>query len=407
MSLVISQDVFGKENFFSKNEKQNLPGVSKVLTPGMSSKEYQKVIEIKWKKWPENKAKWTPVEVDLGCQLHYNDFKPLIKKLSVSGSVVAYTASVKTADKREFYTMEIGTGAKVIVFSGGVHSREAGNPQFLFKLASVLVNGYEAGDQAIKELLSTHKIVIFPCVNPDGYAAATEGGAAIRNKDLFLAKRTGQEIFSAKCNARGVDINRNFPSYTAALVWDNEIEHTSGRDKHPSLYYFCGDKLGSEAETKVAMNFLLKYIPLACRFVDVHSAGRVIYSGKPHLSDEFNDLSIQVGKLIADVTHYEAYGLEEEDTANGVDGTMSDFAAEIASGFIFNENLGRLAPEGAQSVVRKTINLPFKCSSNTLETLYTTEEKGYGLTETSTPDMHNREWTEANLLQMFMALITL
>ena len=101
----------------------------------------------------------------------------------------------------------------------------------------------------------------------------------------------------------------------------------------PSCFFYPGKQLGIENETKVTINFLEKYLPHARIFVDIHSAGRIIYAGKPHLSDTFNLMARTLGEFIKGKTHYTLLGDDAEVTGLGADGTITDYAAEIAAGF--------------------------------------------------------------------------
>ncbi len=68
-----------------------------------------------------------------------------------------------------------------------------------------------------------------------------------------------------RMNARGVDLNRNFPTKN----WSKE---------HDDLTYFPGDAPGSEAETQVVIELIKKYSPR--KIVTVHSPYKVInYDG--------------------------------------------------------------------------------------------------------------------------------
>jgi len=348
---------------------------------------------------------WKPLETHLNKQLNYPEIETLIQNLTGSEIAKAYVATVLSEDNRKIYALEIGRGSKKVVFTAGIHAREVGNTQFLLKFATILVDKYEQKDQMVVELLNNYCVVMLPCINPDGYSAAIEGNTSLNNRELFLALQDNTEIFKAKSNAKGIDLNRNFPTYSSSILWKSDEIRTPYISNSPSINYFAGYRLGSENETKVVMNFLMRNIPYAFRYVDFHSAGRLIYAGKPHLSDEFNNLCDSTGKLIRNHTRYTLYGVNHEDSGNGTDGTITDFAAEIAFGFVFNEKLGRLAPHKADSLIQKVDEVHYKCSVNTIETLRTSRREGYGLLRTSTPEMHVNEWLKYRLEELFFKLI--
>ncbi len=380
-------------------------GIARELVKGISKTDFSTLGTIKWIPVYQKDTLWHRPKIHLAKQHNYNDLIAIIDSLTTSNIVKTFTASTTSVDGRPIYCLEIGTGTRTIVFDAGIHAREVGNPQFLLKFASELVDGYQRDDSFYVQLLQKNKLVMLPCINPDGYEAAILGKNAIRNKNLFLANQTDEKIFTAKCNANGVDLNRNFPSYSASLVW--AIEKTDNRrtDTIPSVNYYTGPSLGSEPETKVMMSFLMKYIPVAEKYIDFHSAGRLIYAGKPHLSDEFNEASLKTGRLIQSITGYSLLGTKQEDTGRGTDGTITDFAAEVAAGYVYNEKLGRIAPAGCDTLMRKSTTYPYKCTVNTVETIKTSRKEGYGLLHTSSPAMHVKEWELFRLKDMFLTLI--
>lgn len=384
----------------------SFPGISRILIPGMSRSQFMDVCAIQWIPLKPETEEWIPFEINLNKQHTYPEIELLINSLTGSDIAKGFVSSLLSEDGRQIYAIEIGKGSKKVVFTAGIHAREVANTQFLLKFASILVDKYEQKDEKIVDILNNYCVVMLPCVNPDGYAAAIEGNKTFYNKELFLALQKNDEIFKAKSNANGIDLNRNFPSYSSCLMWDNIELKRSFTNNSPSINYFAGFKLGSENETMVVMNFLMRNIPFAYRYIDLHSAGRLIYAGKPHLSDEFNNLCNYTGKIISNHTTYSLYGLNHEDSGRGTDGTITDFAAEIAAGFVFNDKLGRLAPPETDSLVRKVENLQYRCSVNTIETLKTSKKEGYGLLRTSTPEMHVNEWNKYKFEKLFLKLIT-
>lgn len=390
----------------TKNDSVFYSGIKKVYAKGISKDDFLHTCFIQWIPIKNDSAKWIPFSVDISRQIRYSEFEEIIQKLSTSSIVKAYTASVKSEDGRPLYYLEIGNGSKTVTFTAGVHAREVANPQFMLKFAAQLVSEYEKGYFEVKDILSKTKIVILPCVNPDGYEATSQGKEVIQNKDLFFAKCNKGDVYQAKSNARGIDLNRNFPSYTACLLWNGNNPSANFIRTATNTQFFAGDSLGSENETRVAMNFLMKYIPISFRYVDFHSVGRIIYSGKPHLSDSLNIACKKTGELIAKQTKYRLLGLNDENSGDGTDGTITDFATEVATGFVFNSNLGRLAPADSLHLVKKTNTLKYPCSTNTVETLVSLfKEKKSGLLKPSTPQMHVDEWENCRLYNLFLALM--
>ncbi|MGC3978565.1 MAG: M14 family zinc carboxypeptidase [Paludibacteraceae bacterium] len=388
------------------NDSTYYPGTKKTYINGLNREHFLDACAIQWLPVKNNFPHWVYIEPMLEQQLVYSDFDRTIRFLANSAVVKAYSASIKTEDGREVYCLEIGNGSKTVIFTAGVHAREVANPQFMLNFAIRIVSDYENGSLDIKDILSKVKLVILPCVNPDGYNAAILGNSAINNKALFIANLPDSRVKQGKSNARGVDLNRNFPTYSAALLWENQKERHSLIRKERSSLYFSGDSLGSENETKIAMNFLIKYIPTAVRFVDFHSAGSIVYAGKPHLSDAFNELCFKSGRLIRTYSGYRLLELDDEETGNGTDGSITDFAAEIAAGFIYNPLLGRLAPPDSIRLVQKFNQMKYPCSVNTVETLISLpNDRKTGLAKPSTPQMHLNEWNKRHFYSLMLALL--
>ncbi len=397
-------DLFHDEKSISTSDP-NIEGIKKIIVHGISKEEFLDVCAIQWIKLDNDTTQYTIQRIDLDKHLTYDDFEKVIEELNKSEAVKCFSASLTSVDNRKIYSLEIGNGKRNVVFVGGVHAREVANPQFLIKFASNLANEYANKNPEIVNLLSSYKIIMLPIANPDGFSACMEGLKQVKNQSLFFGKFKNSELAKAKSNANGVDLNRNFPSYSASIAWEGNKIRLGLNEIEPSLDYFAGNYLGSENETKVLMNFIMLQVPFAFRFVDFHSAGRLIYAGKPHLSDDFNDLCQKTGIVIRNITKYTLYGLNNESSGEGTDGTVTDFAAEVAAGFVYNEKLGRLAPPENESLIKKYDKLKYPCSVNTVETLKTSKKEGFGLVQISTPKMQAEEWKKYNLEKLFFSLI--
>jgi protein MpaA len=108
-----------------------------------------------------------------------------------------------------------GTGKRLVLVLGGIHGNESDTSILAKALMGSLLQ------ERVPEELT---IIIVPDVNPDGLFANT------------------------RVNARGVDINRNFPS-------------TSWSREYPDSYQFPGTEPASEPETRAVMNLLEKFPP--------------------------------------------------------------------------------------------------------------------------------------------------
>jgi protein MpaA len=109
---------------------------------------------------------------------------------------------------------QIGNGSEIIHFYGGVHGDEPEGVELALKLKDFLMKN--SGMFADKSLL------VVPVVNPDGYSAKT------------------------RVNARGVDLNRNFPTK------DWSANTTDAR-------YYPGPKPNSEPEVQAMAKLITGY----------------------------------------------------------------------------------------------------------------------------------------------------
>lgn len=177
----------------------------------------------------------------------------------------------------------------------------------------------------IYNILNTFTFYIIPLLNPDGYEIALGGFDTIRNQELRKhAIAMGIPYEEWKANARGVDINRNFPSVT----W---------RPKFP------GDHPASENETKALM-YLFDQIP-AVGYLDLHSRGKTIYYYKGSMSKEYNERQKFIADRLKAVTGYELMPPETEIEAMDSGGnTVHYFSEKYQQPAITIETVTDLAP---------------------------------------------------------------
>ena len=97
----------------------------------------------------------------------------------------------------------------------------------------------------------------------------------------------------------------------------------------------------------------------------MHSQGRVIYAGKPNLSKEFNDITIDFADKVSDITGYRVHGLSSEEVGEGNDGTITDFFSEMVHEFKFSSETLRLSTDKYKG----NVNFVHDTAVITLETL--------------------------------------
>lgn len=159
-----------------------------------------------------------------------------------------------------------------------------------------------------KQYLKEFSFYIVPLLNPDGYEIALGGFDTIQTPEYranAITSRIPAEEW--KANARGVDLNRNFPSVT----W---------RPK------FLGDQPGSEKETQALM-YLFSVIP-AHGYLDLHSRGKAIYYAKSQMSPEYNERQERIATRLQAVTGYDLMPPEEEIKAMDSGGNTVHYFSE-------------------------------------------------------------------------------
>ena len=162
----------------------------------------------------------------------------------------------KSVLHRNIYAVKVGRGRPIGLVQYAMHGRE-------FATAKLAPVQYYAG-------VKTGSLWIIPLTNPDGALLSEVGLSSIKSKNRqkrLLALNGGNEDFSLwKANARGVDLNVNFPAQ-----W--------GKGKcnifHPAPENFVGNKPLSEPETVALKRFTQKIQPDYT--VSYHTKGEEIY----------------------------------------------------------------------------------------------------------------------------------
>lgn len=243
----------------------------------------------------------------------YDNLAEDAKKLAFQyETILQYVTIGKSHDNRDIILLKLGTGQQHMVCCGGVHGRETINPIVLLRIVEYYADLYCKHKQqklnlkkklrsttknlkaeyekmlygaCIYELLQTFTILFIPLLNPDGYTIALEGFDAIRNPQL-REKCVSMQLPAAewKYNARGVDINRNFPS----KLWKPKNSE---------------DKPASENETKALISVFRRYQSKG--FLDFHSRGRSIYYYRSMMPDNYNCRQLEIARCLQMITNYE------------------------------------------------------------------------------------------------------
>lgn len=157
---------------------------------------------------------------------------------------------------REIYVVKLGEGSPVGIVQYAIHGRE-------FITAELAFAHYRRG-------IYKGSIWLIPLVNPDGALLSCRGLDSVEDaciRERLLAWNGGSEDFSLwKANARGVDLNVNFP---ARWGKGEKNEKKAGAENYIGEYPF------SENETQALRDFTLEMKPDYT--VSYHTKGEEIY----------------------------------------------------------------------------------------------------------------------------------
>ncbi len=376
------------------NEESDKDVIADVFAKGMDVNEYKKILDFTPIKLKTN-GKYEIQEFEFEKVLHYEEIENYIKEMSKSNIVNVYVIG-KSHDNRNIYNVEIGSGNKILMLDANMHAAESANTPILTKFLIDILNDYENNDKRVTELLKAVKIAAIPCINPDGYEVYNFGFDSIRNKDLWIYQnKDSVSVNHFKYNANGVDLNRNYPTQSAGLYHnDKKLISSVSLNKTTKRYtYFGGTVLGSEPETRAVMYQMLTHYKNAYAYINIHSQGRVIYSGKPNLSDEYNKITIDLCKRIGKIVNYKVHGLDREEVGEGNDGTASDFMAELVNGFIFSTKTGRLSTNKYKD---NNVTLKYSVPAIVLETMNDNYKD---------PNKYKDEYYNRGLKKMFYDLL--
>ena len=225
--------------------------------------------------------------------------------------ILKYVTVGKSHDNRDIILLKLGVGKQHLICCGGVHARENVNPIVMLRIIEDYAEFYykhkkqkqdfkkkdnfqriRDNDEyedilygtCIYEILQTFTILFVPLLNPDGYMISLYGFDAIDNLELRdICKSKNESATEWKFNARGVDLNRNFPSKLY-------------RSKEP------GESAASENETKALISLFHEYRSKG--FLDFHSRGKQIYYYRKVMSEAYNTKQKEIALRLAGVTNY-------------------------------------------------------------------------------------------------------
>ncbi|PYZ92552.1 hypothetical protein CR194_12850 [Salipaludibacillus keqinensis] len=208
----------------------------------------------------------------------------------------------QSLDGRDIHAIRLGKGSTEVFINGSHHAYEHMttnvNMKMLDEYAYAYAKNHRFDGWNVRTVLNRTSIWFVPMVNPDGVELVQRGPSALSSQ---LASRAisingGSTNFSSwKANARGVDLNRQYPA-----LW-NTIEHNPGR---PSPMNYKGTSPLSEPEAKAVYDFARsKDFKTALSY---HSSGEVLFTRHPgHVA---NIVSNKTGYNVVNLTHSQSGG---------------------------------------------------------------------------------------------------
>lgn len=229
---------------------------------------------------------------------------------TIYGDLMKVNVIGKSLDERDIYEVVVGNpdAERHILIQAGIHAREHMTALLVMKQMELALYGYRKGSyngHQIFELMNKTAIHFVPMSNPDGITISQFGMDGIRSEELRgqiqscyeydrqlggASSDLGSYLGQWKANARGVDLNYQFPA-----GW----ELIQAMPRSASAGYKGPSPL-SEPETQALANLVSQRNWAAT--ISYHSMGRLIYWDYP--VNNQRDSSRHLGNLVAGATGY-------------------------------------------------------------------------------------------------------
>jgi g-D-glutamyl-meso-diaminopimelate peptidase len=215
---------------------------------------------------------------------------------------------------RDINALRVGRGEKKIFINGAHHGKEWITSVLILEQIEYILKAYEQnesiGDQNIRKLLEIGSICFVPMVNPDGVEIAR---GTIANPFNVSANQV-------KSNARGVDLNKNYPA-----KWEH-----ANQVKSPGPRGYKGEKPFSEPETKSIEEYIKAnaFETVLC----YHSAGNLVYWYYDQTENLERDYTL--AKKLGDIMGYTVESPEDIMKYHASEGDMPGSMAGMKDWFV-------------------------------------------------------------------------
>ena len=190
---------------------------------------------------------------------------PMLKVVPIGGSVLG----------REIPAIILDKGEETVLMAAAFHGQEWMTSLVLLRLCEDICAAL-TGDKPLDELnvrraTGGRRLVLVPQVNPDGVDIAIHGAVSAGRLAPAVKCLGGDEPGRWQANARGVDINHNFPAGWETL---HKMEKSQGITG-PSPRQWGGPYPSSEPETAAMIRLCRRLCPR--HVTALHTQGEEIY----------------------------------------------------------------------------------------------------------------------------------
>jgi hypothetical protein len=223
------------------------------------------------------------------------DIKSLKQKYS---GLVDYKIIGTSEDGRNIYDVILGNqdAQKTLLVVSTLHAREYMTSLLCMKQIEYYLQNYNEtiDGKNVKNVLQQVAIHYIPMANPDGVTISQFGISAIKNASLRqkLYKMSSGGTSTWKANARGVDLNRNFPCLFQKFG-------------SPGKEGYSGTSAASESETRAVVSIIktLQEEKTLQGVVNYHAMGSIVF-GSCKNSNPAKKVTTKMYKLARRITGY-------------------------------------------------------------------------------------------------------
>lgn len=236
---------------------------------------------------------------NIDTALDYVKYCSAIKRLKEEFPLLQTEVIGKSVLGKNIYALKIGKGYDSVLFAAAFHGSEhiTTNISLMLceKICMSLLTDSPLCDINLKRALKGRGIIILPRVNPDGCDISILGAAGAAGADYLVRKLCEGDYRHYNANARGVDINHNFPAGWETLKAMEKSHGILG----PAATRFGGFSPISEPET-AALVSLCRSENIA-HVLALHTQGEVIYW---NYGDKTPKKSQKMAEIMAAVSGY-------------------------------------------------------------------------------------------------------